>query len=68
MIDDEGVAEAAVTVRIRSGWEKFEGIFRTLCRKKMSLRMKGELYKVCVRSAMTCGSETWPLQEEQKRR
>ena len=34
----------------------------------MSLRMKGELYKACVRSAMIYGSETWTVKEEQKRK
>ena len=68
MIDGKGDADAAVTARIRSGWKKFRDMSGVLCRKGMSLRMKGELYKACVRSAMIYGSETWAMKEEQKRR
>ena len=35
-----------------------------LCGKKWSLKMKGRVYKSCVRSAMVYGSETWALRNE----
>ena len=35
--------DAAVNARIRSGWKKFRDMSGVLCRKGMSLRMKGEL-------------------------
>ena len=34
-----------------------------LLRGRFSLRMKGMVYRSCVRSAMLCGSETWCLRE-----
>ena len=48
MIDGKGDEESAITARIRSGWNKFREMGGVLCRKGMSLRMKGELYKACV--------------------
>lgn len=56
VIDGKGDAEAAITARIRSGWKKFKDMPGVLC-----LRIKGELYKARVRSAMIYDSETWAL-------
>jgi hypothetical protein len=33
-----------------------------------SLKLKGKIYKVCVQSAMTYGSETWPMKVEDMNR
>ena len=32
-----------------------------LCMEGLSLRMKGVVYKACVRSVLTYGAETWAM-------
>ena len=32
--------------------------------RKLSHKMKGNIYKACVRSGMLYGSETWPVKKE----
>ena len=51
----------AVTSRTRLGWVKFRYCQDLLCVKIFSLKLKGSEYKICVRSAMLYGSETWCL-------
>ena len=38
---------------------KFRELGGILCTRGASLRMKGVVYKACVRSALTYGAETW---------
>ena len=53
-----GGCEAAVTARARIGWVKFKECGELLNSKRFSLKMKGMIYRSCVRSAMLYGSET----------
>ena len=62
----DGDADAAVGVRIRIGWNKFRQLVPLLTNKGMSLIMRGRLYSSCVRSSMLHGSETWPVQQQQR--
>ena len=64
MLNDTGWVEQAVAARMRAAWMKFreqDGILRT---HGASLRMKGVVYKACVRSMLTYGAETWVISEE----
>ena len=60
-----GGCEAAVTSRVRIGWMKFRECEELLRGRRFSLRMKGMVYRSCVRSAMLHGSETWYLRESE---
>ena len=62
-VNASGACEAAVTARARIGWVKFKvcGEFS----KRFSLKMKGMIYRSCVRSAMLYGSKTWCLRENE---
>ena len=42
---------------------KFRECGELLRRRRFSLRMKGMVYRSCVRSAMLYGSEAWCLRE-----
>ena len=59
-----GGCGSAVVVRVRIGWMKFRELSGVLCSRSWSLKMKGRVYKACVRSAMVYGSETWALKKE----
>ena len=60
-----GGCEAAVTARVRTGWVKFKECGELLNSKRFSLKMKGMIYRKCVRSAMLFGSQTWCLRENE---
>ena len=52
---------SAVTSRVHVGWKKFRELGGVLCGKMWSVRMKGRVFRACVRSAMVYGSETWVM-------
>ena len=58
MFNDTGGVEQAVTARVRAAWMKFRELGGILCATGASLRMKGVMYKVCVRSVLTYEAET----------
>ena len=58
-----GGCETAVTARSRIGWMKFRECSEIPKGKRFSLKMKGKIYKSCVRSATLYGSEAWCLRE-----
>ena len=60
-----GGCEAAVTARARFGWMKFRECGELLLGRRFPLKMKGRVYRSCVRSAMLYGSETWCLKEKE---
>jgi hypothetical protein len=54
----------AVTSRVRVGWMKFRELHGVLCGRKWSVKMKGRVYRACVRAAMVYGGETWVMRKE----
>ena len=69
MLDDRvnagGGCEAAVTARARNRWVKFRECGELLNSKRFSMKLKGLVYRSCVRLAMLYGSETWCLRENE---
>lgn len=68
MIGVGGGADEASRARIRCAWAKFNELAPILTSKGASLRMKGKIYKACVRSVMVYGSETWAMRVEDMQR
>ena len=64
-LDAGGGCLNAVTARVRVGWKKFRELSAVLCGRKWSVKMKGKLYKTCVRTAMIYGGETWTWRNEE---
>ena len=60
-----GGCETAVTTRSRIGRIKFRECSEILIGRRFSLKMKGKIYKSCVRSVMRYGSEAWCLREKE---
>lgn len=67
MTGSEDRAEDSPIERVRSVW-KFRELTTPITKRKISLHMKGTLYISCMRSAMLCGSETWPLKDNDVKR
>ena len=64
-LNASGGCETAVTARVGIGWMKFRECGELLLGRRFSLKMKGMVYRSCVRSAMLYGSETWCLRENE---
>ena len=62
-LNASGGCENAMASRIRIGWMKFRECRELLRGRRFSLRMKGMVYRSCVRSTVWYGSETWCLRE-----
>ena len=58
-------SEAPVTARTRIGWIKCRECDELFYGRKFSLKMKGWIYRSCVRSAIMYGSETWCLRKNE---
>src|SRR5207249_11024987 len=61
MIGASGGADLASQMRVRCAWSKFREIQQILTARGASLKVKGKMYKACVRSVIVYGSETWPM-------
>ena len=57
--------ETAVAARVRIEWMKFKEREELLLGRRFSLKMKGMVYRSCVRLAMLYGSETRCLRENE---
>ena len=54
-----------MTHRIQSGWKNWKRVSGILCDRRISLRVKGKVYKTVVRPAMMYGAETWAVKKAQ---
>ena len=61
-----GGCEAAVTTRVRISWVRLRECVELLLGNRFSLKIKGKVYRCCVRSAILYGSETWCPKENEK--
>ena len=65
-LNASGGCEAAVTARERIGWVRFRESGELLLGNRFLLKMKGKVYRCCIRSAILYGSEAWCLKENKK--
>jgi len=63
-LDADGGCDSAVTAKIRFAWEKFHEYLPILTGKGFSLKLKGKVYAICVRSCLMHDSETLPMKVE----
>ena len=57
-----------MTHRIQSGWKNWKRVSGILCDRRISLRVKGKVYKTVVRPAMMYGAETWAVKKAQEKK
>ena len=64
MLQRDGGCERAVAERVRKGWRKFKELSGILCNRRLGMKMRGVIYRTCVRTVMTYGCECWPIKKE----
>ena len=55
--------EEAARARVRCAWAKFKELSPILMARGASYRIQGKIYKACVQSALTYGTETWAMKK-----
>ena len=56
-----GGVEEAARAQVRCAWAKFKELSPILTARGASYRIKGKIYKACVQSVLTYGTETWAM-------
>ncbi|XP_063598187.1 uncharacterized protein LOC134774721 [Penaeus indicus] len=60
-MDRDGDIHIEVSKRLQSGWKGWRKVSSILCDRNMSAKIKGKVYRTCVRPAIMYGLETIPL-------
>ena len=63
---ENGDLDAEMTHRIQSRWQNWKRVSGILCYRRISLRVKGKVYKTVVRPAMMYGAETLAVKKAQE--
>ena len=65
---ENGDLDAEMMHRIQSGWKNGKRISGILCDRRISLRVRGKVYKTVVRPAMMYGAETWAVKKAHEKK
>ena len=65
---ENGDMDEEIIQRIKSAWYNWKKTSGVLCDKRISARLKGKVYKIVVRPALLCSSETWPMKRAQEKK
>ena len=65
---ENGDFDAEMTHRIQSGWKNWNRVSGILCDRRISLRVKGKVYKTVARPVMMYGAETWAVKKAQEKK
>ena len=68
ILAENGDFDAEMTHRIQSGWNNWKRVSGILFDRRISLRVKGKVYKTVVRPAMMYGAETWAVKKAQEKK
>ena len=64
-LNSSGDSEAADTARVKISWVRFRECAKLLLGNRFPLRMKGKVYRCCIRSAILYRSKAWYLKENE---
>ena len=56
-----GGADEAARARVRCDWAKFKELLPILTARGTSYHMEGKIFRACVQSVLTYGTETWAM-------
>ncbi|KAK3546997.1 hypothetical protein QTP86_008421, partial [Hemibagrus guttatus] len=65
-VQSNGECEKEVKKRVQAGWNLWRKVSGVLCDRKISVRIKGKVYRTVVRLAMLYGLETVSLKKRQE--
>jgi hypothetical protein len=65
-LSEDGEIDLEVEKRIQAGWMRWKSLSGVLCDKRISTKVKGKVFKVAVRPAMTYSAETWAIKKTQE--
>ncbi|KAK3570249.1 hypothetical protein QTP86_017124 [Hemibagrus guttatus] len=65
-VQSNGECEKEVKKRVQAGWNGWRKVLGVLCDRKISVRIKGKVYRTVVRPAMLYGLETVSLRKRQE--
>ena len=65
-VQSNGECGREVKKRVQAGWNGWRRMSGVICDRRVSARVKGKVYKVAVRSAMSYGLETVALTKGQE--
>ena len=61
----EDKVQKAVIAKIRAVWKRFKNVAGTVCKKGLSMKLRGLVYKMYIRSAMSYWAKCWPVKGKQ---
>ncbi|KAK3513892.1 hypothetical protein QTP70_032857 [Hemibagrus guttatus] len=65
-VQSNGECGKEVKKRVQAGWNGWRKVWGVLCERKISVRIKGKVYRTVVRAAMLYGLETVSLRKRQE--
>ena len=65
-MEEEGGMETKITNRVGAGWRNWKKCSGVLCDRRMPVKLKGNVYKTVIRTAMLHGEETWATTKRQE--
>ena len=68
MLAQNGDLDAEMMHRIQSGWNNWKKVSGILCDRRISLRVKGKVYKTVVRQAMMYSAEMRAVKKAQEKK
>ena len=67
-MEEEGGMVTEITNLVGAGWRNWKKCSGVLCDRRMSVKLKGKVYKTVIRPAMLYGAETWATTKRQEKR
>ena len=67
-LSENGDLDADMTHRIESGCRNWKRVSVILCDRRISLRVKGKVYKTVLRPIIMYGAETWAVKKAQEKK
>jgi len=68
IIEERGDINEDISHRIRAGWQNWRKTSEILCDTRITMGLKGKIYRVVVRLALLYNSECWPIKKTQVQR
>ena len=68
IVEETGGIATEITQRVSAAWRNWKICSGVLCDRRMSVKLKGRVYKIVIRPALLYGAETWASTRGQETR